>query len=82
MAQLPEGDARQDFVNGLASGWANASPQEAANFVASLPPGKGQDSAALNVLSAWSGADPAAFTDIGPSGELFDVESGQVARRA
>src|SRR5690349_22793200 len=28
-----------------------------------------------------TGADPAAFTDIGSSGEVFNVESGQVARR-
>ena len=29
-----------------------------------------------------TGADPAAFADIGASGEIFDVESGQVSRRA
>jgi DNA replication and repair protein RecF len=29
-----------------------------------------------------TGADPAAFVDIGPNGEIFDVESGQVSRRA
>src|SRR6202140_1450098 len=29
-----------------------------------------------------TGADPAAFTDIGASGEIFDVESGQIPRRA
>src|SRR5580704_3553106 len=28
-----------------------------------------------------TGADPAAFTDIGATGETFDVESGQIARR-
>jgi DNA replication and repair protein RecF len=28
-----------------------------------------------------SGADPAAFTDIGSAGEVFNIESGQVARR-
>ena len=28
-----------------------------------------------------TGADPAAFTEIGTSGEIFDVESGQIARR-
>src|ERR1700755_3625722 len=28
-----------------------------------------------------TGADPAAFTDIGPSGEIFDVENGRIARR-
>ena len=29
-----------------------------------------------------TGADPAAFTDVGPTGEIFDVESGQVTRRS
>jgi DNA replication and repair protein RecF len=29
-----------------------------------------------------TGADPAAFTDIGSSGEIFDVDSGRIARRA
>ena len=29
-----------------------------------------------------TGADPAAFVDIGAGGEIFDVESGQVSRRA
>jgi DNA replication and repair protein RecF len=29
-----------------------------------------------------TGADPAAFVDIGATGEIFDVESGQVSRRA
>jgi DNA replication and repair protein RecF len=28
-----------------------------------------------------TGADPAAFVDIGSTGEIFDVESGQVTRR-
>ena len=28
-----------------------------------------------------TGADPLSFADIGPGGELFDVESGQIARR-
>jgi DNA replication and repair protein RecF len=28
-----------------------------------------------------TGADPAAFTDVGTSGEVFDVDSGRVARR-
>ena len=28
-----------------------------------------------------TGADPAAFTDIGASGEVFDVDSGRIARR-
>jgi len=29
-----------------------------------------------------TGADPAAFADIGPTGEVFDVASGEVRRRA
>ena len=29
-----------------------------------------------------TGADPAAFTDIGTSGEMFDVDSGRIGRRA
>src|SRR4051812_28992278 len=29
-----------------------------------------------------TGADPAAFADVGASGEVFDVDSGQVTRRA
>ena len=28
-----------------------------------------------------TGADPAAFAEIGTSGEIFDVESGQITRR-
>jgi DNA replication and repair protein RecF len=28
-----------------------------------------------------TGADPAAFADIGVSGEIFNVDSGQIARR-
>ncbi|HEX4410260.1 MAG TPA: DNA replication and repair protein RecF, partial [Xanthobacteraceae bacterium] len=28
-----------------------------------------------------TGADPAAFADIGPSGEIFDVENGRIASR-
>ncbi|MFO1515030.1 MAG: hypothetical protein U1F83_19345 [Verrucomicrobiota bacterium] len=51
LSQMPEGEARQNAIGGLVSGWANGSPQDAANYVASLPAGKTQDSAALNVLS-------------------------------
>ena len=29
-----------------------------------------------------TGADPVAFADIGPAGEIFNVDSGQIARRA
>jgi DNA replication and repair protein RecF len=36
----------------------------------------------LNAQVWMTGADPLAFTDIGASGEIFDVDSGQIARRA
>jgi DNA replication and repair protein RecF len=39
----------------------------------------------LSTLGAqvWmTGADPAAFADVGPSGEIFGVESGEITRRA
>jgi DNA replication and repair protein RecF len=29
-----------------------------------------------------TGADPQAFADIGTTGEMFDVDSGQISRRA
>jgi DNA replication and repair protein RecF len=29
-----------------------------------------------------TGADPAAFAEIGASGEVFEVDSGQITRRA
>src|ERR1700733_13651687 len=38
----------------------------------------------LSTLGAqvWmTGADPAAFADVGPSGEIFSVEAGQITRR-
>jgi DNA replication and repair protein RecF len=39
----------------------------------------------LGTLGAqvWlTGADPAAFAELGPAGEIFDVEAGQIMRRA
>jgi DNA replication and repair protein RecF len=39
----------------------------------------------LGTLGAqvWlTGADPAAFAELGPAGEIFDVEAGQIIRRA
>lgn len=54
--------------------------------VAHLDPGR--RAALFDELSklgaqVWmTGADPAAFADIGPSGEVFSVEAGQIARRA
>src|SRR6202158_5766127 len=37
--------------------------------------------ATLGAQVWMTGADPAAFTDIGATGEIFDVASGQIARR-
>jgi DNA replication and repair protein RecF len=53
--------------------------------VAHLDPGR--RAALFNELAklgaqVWmTGADPAAFTDIGAAGEIFDVDSGRIARR-
>jgi DNA replication and repair protein RecF len=41
-----------------------------------------EELAKLGAQVWMTGADPAAFADIGASGETFDVESGQVSRRA
>src|SRR5690348_6265002 len=53
--------------------------------VAHLDPGRRKalfDELAQLGAQVWmTGADPAAFIDIGPTGEVFDVESGQVKRR-
>src|SRR6201996_8365336 len=38
--------------------------------------------AALGAQVWMTGADPAAFIDIGAPGEVFDVDSGQIARRS
>jgi DNA replication and repair protein RecF len=38
--------------------------------------------ATLGAQVWMTGADPAAFTDIGATGEVFEVDSGQIARRA
>ena len=54
--------------------------------VAHLDPGRRAalfDELAKLGAQVWmTGADPQAFTDIGPSGEIFDVDSGRIARRA
>src|SRR5262249_50853920 len=39
-------------------GLAQNSPQDAANFVATLPAGAGQNQAALSLASQWSYSDP------------------------
>ena len=53
--------------------------------VAHLDPGRRASLfAALGRLGAqvWmTGADPAAFTDIGASGEVFDVDSGRISAK-
>ena len=41
-----------------------------------------EELAKLGAQVWMTGADPAAFVDIGTNGEIFDVESGQVRRRA
>jgi DNA replication and repair protein RecF len=38
--------------------------------------------ATLGAQVWMTGADPAAFTDIAATGEVFEVDSGQIARRA
>src|SRR5450756_1406503 len=53
--------------------------------VAHLDPGRRAalfaELAKLGAQVWMTGADPAAFTDIGTSGEVFDVDSGNIARR-
>jgi DNA replication and repair protein RecF len=53
--------------------------------VAHLDPGRRaalfHELAKLGAQVWMTGADPAAFTDIGASGEIFDVDSGRIARR-
>ncbi|MCA6124017.1 DNA replication/repair protein RecF [Bradyrhizobium sp. WSM 1704] len=53
--------------------------------VAHLDPGRRKalfDELAKLGAQVWmTGADPAAFADIGPTGEIFDVESGRVTGR-
>src|ERR1700681_307737 len=41
-----------------------------------------RDLAQLGAQVWMTGADPLAFTEIGASGEIFDVDSGQITRRA
>jgi DNA replication and repair protein RecF len=53
--------------------------------VAHLDPGRRAalfDELAKLGAQVWmTGADPLAFTDIGSTGEIFDVDSGRIARR-
>jgi DNA replication and repair protein RecF len=52
--------------------------------VAHLDPGRRKalfdELTALGAQVWMTGADPAAFADIGPGGEIFEVESGRIAR--
>ena len=41
-----------------------------------------EELAKLGAQVWMTGADPAAFADVGSSGEIFNVDSGQIARRA
>ena len=54
--------------------------------VAHLDPGRRsslfEELARLGSQVWMTGADPAAFADIGASGEVFEVDSGRIARRA
>jgi DNA replication and repair protein RecF len=54
--------------------------------IAHLDPGRRialfNELAKLGAQVWMTGADPAAFTDVGTSGEIFDVDSGRIARRA
>jgi DNA replication and repair protein RecF len=54
--------------------------------VAHLDPGRRsalfEELTKLGAQVWMSGADPAAFADVAPSGEIFDVDAGQIRRRA
>jgi hypothetical protein len=58
--KLPEGASRDSFVEGLAIGMGNKDPASAASYVATLPEGKAQNSAAASVIGQWTSTDPAA----------------------
>lgn len=66
-----------------ASSLAQSSPEEAARWVAALPPGKEQDQAALAVIDRWLGANPvaaAAWTTQFAEGPLREQAMSVVAR--
>ena len=58
--KLPEGASKDSFVEGLAIGMGNKDPASAASYVATLPEGKTQNSAAASVIGQWTSTDPAA----------------------
>jgi hypothetical protein len=66
-----------------ASSLAQSSPEEAARWVAALPPGKEQDQAALAVINRWMGTNPvaaAAWTTQFAEGSLREQAMSVVAR--
>ena len=67
-----------------ASSLAQSSPEEAAQWVAALPPGNEQDRAALAVIDRWTGTDPvaaAAWTTQFAEGPLREQAMSIVARQ-
>ena len=67
-----------------ASSLAQSSPEEAARWVAALPPGKEQDQAALAVIDRWMGTNPvaaAAWTTGFAEGPLRERAMSAVARQ-
>ena len=58
--KLPEGASRDSFVEGLAIGMGNKDPASAASYVATLPEGKTQNSAAASAIDQWTSTDPVA----------------------
>jgi len=67
-----------------ASSLAQSSPEEAARWVAALPPGKEQDRAVLAVINHWTGTDPAAaaaWTTQFAEGPLRERAMSVVARQ-
>ena len=46
------------------------------------PSGVSLDPADRRALLDTTGADPLAFSGIGTTGEMFDVENGRIGRRA
>jgi hypothetical protein len=67
-----------------ASSFAQSSPEEAAQWVAAMPPGKDQDQAALAVIDRWTGTNPvaaAAWTTGFAEGPLREQAMSLVARQ-
>jgi hypothetical protein len=58
--QLPQGEGRNSYMAGVASGLAQNGPEEATKFVMTLAPGPARDQATLTVVSRWASSDPKA----------------------